>query len=235
MKTSFLRFGIWMTIMMIASSIGAYAQNAFFPTKAGIVLLFEQKNESGKTSGFKKQTIQNVEGSGDNMTISYTAELLDKNRKPANPPKKMDLKIIIKNGIMIFDMNQFFPSKQQSDVEFELSGAPMELPNNLQAGQALKDADATWTITIGIMNMKTTMKTIMKMTDGKCLAIEDLTVPAGKFKCHKITQTVTTTMMGKTFTGRSVSWYAPGVGVVKTETYDDKDKLQSSMELVEMN
>jgi len=230
MKTSFLRFGIWMTILMCASTIGAYAQNIFFPTKAGMVLLYERKNGSGKTEGFTKQTIQNVEGSGNNMTISYVSEMLDKNRKSANPPVEMPFKVTIKNGIMILDMNQMFAGMQKTGVKAEITGVPMELPNNLQPGQALKDADVTMSLDMGIMKMKTTMK----MTDGKCLAIEDVTVPAGTFKCHKITQTVTTTVLGKTSTGRSVSWYAPGVGTVKTESYDAKDKLQSSMELAEM-
>jgi len=230
MKTSFLKFGVWMTILMFASSVGAYAQNVFFPTKAGMVLVYERKNGSGKTEGFTKQTIKNVEGAGNNMTISYVAEMLDKNRKSANPPAEMPFQVTIKNGIMILDMNQMFAGMQKSGVKAEISGVPMELPNNLQPGQALKDADVTMSLDMGIMKMKTTMK----MTDGKCLAIEDVTVPAGTFKCHKITQTVTTTVLGKTSAGRSVSWYAPGVGTVKTESYDGKDKLQSSMELAEM-
>jgi hypothetical protein len=231
MKTLF-GFGIWMTILMSASTIGAYAQNTFFPTKAGLVQLYERKNGSGKTEGFTKQTIQNVEGSGSNMTVSYVAEILDKNRKPSNPPIEMPMKVVIKNGVVILDMNQMFLGSQKtSPMKMEITGMPMELPNNLQAGQSLKDADVTMSLDMGIMKMKT----VMKMTDGKCLAIEDVTVPAGTFKCHKITQTVTTTVMGRTTTGRTVSWYAPGIGTVKNESYDSKDKLQSSMELVEMN
>jgi hypothetical protein len=81
----------------------------------------------------------------------------------------------------------------------------------------------------------TKMRTVMKMTDGKCLAIESVTVPAGTFTCHKITQTVSTTVMRRDVVTRTVSWYAPGIGTVKTETYDNKDKLQSSMELVQVS
>jgi hypothetical protein len=74
------------------------------------------------------------------------------------------------------------------------------------------------------------------MFDGKCEAIEDVTVPAGTFKCHKITQTVATTgyIGRKEVISKTVSWYAPGIGTVKTETYDAKDKLQGSTELVEL-
>jgi hypothetical protein len=72
------------------------------------------------------------------------------------------------------------------------------------------------------------------MTDGKCLAIEEVTVPAGTFTCHKITQTATTTIMKKKVVAKTVSWYALGVGTIKTESYNEKDKLNSCTELVEI-
>jgi arginine deiminase len=77
------------------------------------------------------------------------------------------------------------------------------------------------------------MDTVMKMTDGKCLAIENVTVPAGTFKCHKITQTTTTSTMGVNDVTRTIYWYAPAIGAVKTEIYDNKDKLSSSSVLIE--
>jgi len=231
MKTSFLRFGIWMITLVIISTVGTSAQNAFFPAKAGMTLVSVQKNAKGNPESYSKLTITNVEGSGSNMSISYLTEVLDKNRNPSLPPIEVPCKVVIKDGVMILDMGQMFAGMQKAGIQAEITGMPMELPNSLQPGQSLKDADATMSLNMGIMRMKTTIK----MTGGKCLAIEDVTVPAGTFKCHKITQTVATTAMGRTSTSRTVTWYAPGVGNVKSETYDEKDKLQSSTELVEMN
>jgi len=231
MKTVF-RFFTGIAILVIASTTGVYAQNTFFPTKPGTALVYAQKNANGNPESYSKQTIKNVEGSGNNMTISYVAEMLDKNKKSANPPVEIPLKVIIKNGVMILDMNQMFAGQQKNrQMKTEITGVPMELPGDMQPGLSLKDADMTMSIDMGIMKMKTTMK----MTDGKCLAIEELTVPAGTFKCYKITQTVSTTIMGKNSTGRSLTWYAPGIGTVKSESYNSKDQLQSSTELVEMN
>jgi hypothetical protein len=81
---------------------------------------------------------------------------------------------------------------------------------------------------MGLMKMTTEIK----MTDGKCEAIEDVTVPAGSYKCHKITQTISTTAMRNTTVTKSVTWYASGVGVVKSETYDNRNRLTNSMELI---
>jgi len=138
--------------------------------------------------------------------------------------------VIIKDDVMILDMNQMFVGQMKDmQLKMDITGVPMELPSNMSPGQSLKDADMTMTLDMGIMKMKT----VIKMTDGKCLAIEDVTVPAGTFKCHKITQTVTTTIMRKDVVSRTVSWYAIGIGTVKTENYDAKDKLQSSTELID--
>jgi len=221
-----------MTALLVVNVTGAFAQNTFFSTKAGMVLVTAQKNAKGNIDGYTRMTIKNVEGSGNNMTISYVAEALNKNMKSAsNPPMEIPLKVIIKDGVMILDMQEMFAGQMKDQqMKMEITGVPMELPGSLQPGQSLKDAEITMSIDLVITKMTTTVK----MTDGKCLAIEDVTVPAGTFTCHKITQTATTTVMKKTIKTRTVSWMAPGVGTVKTESYDDKDKLTGSTELVEV-
>jgi len=230
MKTIHIFFVIG--ALLLANGI-VRAQNTFFPTKAGTVLLYVNNDAKGKAQNYSRQTIKSVEGSGSNMTISYILEALDKNRKPlTDPPMEIPCTVIIKDDVVILDMNQMFAGQMKDQqVKMEVTGVPMELPGNLQPGQTIKDADMTLTLDLGIMKMKTTMQ----MTDGKCLAIEDVTVPAGTFKCHKVTQTVTTTVMRKTVKSTTVSWFAPGVGTIKTETFNDKNKLDGSMELVEMN
>jgi hypothetical protein len=79
------------------------------------------------------------------------------------------------------------------------------------------------------------IRTEISLTDQQCLAIEDVIVPAGTFKCHKVTQTSTATVMRRTIITKTISWYAPNIGTVKSETYDDKNKLQSSIELVQVS
>jgi hypothetical protein len=141
------------------------------------------------------------------------------------------LKVDIRDGIVILDMKQMcLGQAKEMQMEMEITGVPSELPGDLQPGKKLKDAEVTMTVNMVFMKMKT----VIKMTGGECVAIEDVTVPAGTFKCYKVTQTVSTTVMNKDVVTRTISWYAPGIGVVKTESYN-KNQLQSSMELVEMN
>jgi hypothetical protein len=218
------------TALVVTMAAGVYAQSTFFPTKAGTVMTYVQKDAKGKVDSYSRSTIKKIEGSGKNITILYVVESLDKNRKSSNPPNEMSCKVIVKNNVMTLDMNQMFAGQSKDqNIQMEVTGIPMELPSNMNPGQSLKDAEMTMTIDM----VFTKMQTVIKMTDGKCLAIEDVTVPAGTFKCHKITQTVTTTVMKTKTVATTISWYATGIGAVKTETYDAKKKLLGSTELVE--
>jgi len=218
--------------LMLTYSI-TQAQHLFFPTKAGIVQYYVQKNAKGNPESYWRYTIKDVTGSGDNMSISYVMEYLDKNRKPANnPPVEIPLTVVIKDGKMVMDMKGMFASiLKDSQLNVEITGEPSELPGNIVPGQGLKDTEMTMTMNAGPIKIATNIK----ITDATCIAIEDVKVQAGTFKCHKIAQTVATTVMRRTVVSKTLSWYAPGVGIVKSENYNDKDQLENSTELVEMN
>ena len=221
-----------MLILILLSVTGLDAQNVFFPTKVGTVLTYSTVNPKGKVEGYVRQTITDVKGSGSNMTISYLSEVLDKDKPNCDPVMSMPLTITIKDGVMIMDLSAMMPSQngnpQMGDVKMEITGVPTEIPTNLQVGQTLKDANMVMSMNMGFLKMKTEVN----MTDGKCLAIEDITVPAGTYKCHKVTQTAQATVMKIKSTSTTLTWYTPGIGSVKNETYDKNNKLQSSMELV---
>jgi hypothetical protein len=221
-----------LTVLILVVGTGLYAQNAFFAVKKGMVLTYAENDAKGKTAGHSVLTIKDVKGSGRNMTITYGVEILDKNRKPLkNSPGEMTYEVVIKDGVVITDINQYVPAELgQAGVSIDISGEPPEIPGNLQPGQKIKDAEITITIDMGFIKMTT----LTKFTNQECLAIEDITVPAGTFKCHKITQTMTVTSGKKSQVTTTVSWYAPNIGEIKTETYDAKNKLTGSEVLVEL-
>jgi hypothetical protein len=217
--------------LLATATMGLYAQNTFFPTTAGTVLTYVQKNDKGKEDSYTRQTIKDVQVKGDETVIFYSFELLEKNQKSKNQP--FDCKVMIKGDVVTFDMNEAFASMQQDPemrAAIEITGIPLEISGSLRPGDKIKDAEMTMTMSVGFIKMST----IVKMMDGECLAIEEVTVPAGTFSCHKITQTSHTSVMGKNAEAKTISWYALGVGVVKTETYDDKGKFKNSTELVSL-
>jgi len=223
------------SIKMSVTATGA-GHDIFFPSNVGMALTYAQNDAKGNTESYLVQTIKDVKevkGPGKNMTITYGMAAMDKNRNPLLKGSLAELtyQVQIKDGVMIMDINQMIPAqvREQGAIKMEVSGTPVELPSIMHPGQTLKPSEITIAINLGIMKMNTVVK-----TEGKFLSIEDVKVPAGTFRCHKITQKITTTAVIVTTTQTTVSWYAPDIGAVKTDTYDDKNNLTSSLVLVEI-
>jgi len=207
-----------------------FSQDAFFATKKGLVLTYKAADAQGNTTGYSVITIKDVQGSGQDMSITYRVESLDKARRPLDSFGAQTFTVKLKDNVAYFDLNQFVPAQmKQPGMKMEVSGITMELPNDLKPGQKIKDSKITMTMDLGVMKMNAEVK----MVEGECLAVEDVTVPAGTFKSHKITQTVVASVSGMETTTRILSWYAPGLGTVKTEAYDNAYNLLSSNVLAE--
>jgi hypothetical protein len=219
-----------MAILVIAIGSGLYAQN-FTPPKVGMVLTYANNDAKGNVQDYSMITVKDIKGSGNNMTITFEGVGLDKNRKPIKGAE-FTYKAEVKNGVVIMDLNQLLPAEMKNQgIKMDVKGSGMELPSNLKAGQALKPYEATITMDIGGMKMTSKIK-----YEGKCQSIEDIKVPAGTFKSHKINEKITTTVMNMNTTGTSTSWWAASLGFfsVKTESYDEKNKLVSSQVLIEL-
>ncbi len=111
---------------------------------------------------------------------------------------------------------------QFKDMEYDISGTDLEIPNNLSVGQTLPDAQMIMNISMGgiKMNME------LHITNRKVIGKENITTPAGTFDCFIITSEMTT-KMGVSQTSNSKQWIAEGVGMVKQEEYQ-KGKVTSS-------
>ena len=70
------------------------------------------------------------------------------------------------------------------------------------------------------------------VTDRKVEALEKITTPAGTFDCMKITSVCFTKMLIKSET-EMTDWYAPNVGLVRSETYQ-RGKLLTFSELTDL-
>ena len=213
-------------ISVILTVSGVSAQNMFFLTKEGVTLEYANLNNKGNADSFTRMTIQNVEGSGNNLIVNYISTVLNKNHKPVGSID-VPYKVTIVNGVVEMDMTSYAPAGSEGVIEIE--GDKFRIPSNLSPGDKLDDVHFTVTI-----NMVIKIRTEISLSEQECLSIEDITVPAGTFKCHKLTQTNTTTAMRRTMVTKSISWYADGIGMIKSETYDAKDKLTSSTVLQSM-
>jgi hypothetical protein len=200
-------------------------QNVFFPAKEGLTLVYANLNAKGRAESYTQQTVRRVEGTDGNLSVSYVAKALDKNRKPVGDNSvEIPYTVTVRNGTVEWDMKSFAASGTESFIE--ITGDKLRIPSSLSPGDKLDDVTFTLTVNMGFK-----IRTEVSLTGQECLAVEDVTVPAGTFKCHKVTQTSAATVMRKTVVTKIITWYAPGIGTVKSETYSEKGKLLTATEL----
>ncbi len=208
------------------------AQETFFPTKEGTILTYKSFDKKDKLTGTVRYTINKVNINGNNIDITYLCESIDPKEKPVF---KEEITIHQKGDKLYFDMSNFinksaFQQNGEIPANIEITGNNMEVPANPQPGDILPDANVEMAMKVGFINMKMSAQ----VTNRKVEAIEDITVKAGTFKGYKFSGEVNSTVMGIKVNSKNTDWYAKGVGIVKTESYDKKGSLQSHMELIEI-
>lgn len=208
------------------------AQKTFFPTKEGTVLVYQSFDKKDKLTNTLRYTIKKVNTTNDGMDITYMCESKDaKDQLIFND----EITIHQKGDVLYMDMSNFvnkamFKQNGEIPADLEITGNNMEIPNNPKEGDVLPDANVVMAMKIGFVNMKMSAD----ITNRKVESIEDVTVKAGTFKGYKFTSDVNSTAMGIKAKSSNISWYAKGIGVIKSESFDKNGILQSRMELVEM-
>ena len=208
------------------------AQEIFFPTKEGTVLVYKSFDKKDKETGTTRYTITKINGNGSDLDITYLIESIDSKDKLVF---KDEITIQLKGDKLYCDMSNFinkaaFQQEGEIPAEIQITGNNMEIPSNPNPGDLLPDASVEMAMKMGFVNMKMSAN----VTNRKVEAIEDVTVAAGTFKGYKFSGDVNTVAMGIKVNAKSTEWYAKGVGIVKSESFDKNGKLQSRMELIEL-
>jgi len=221
---------LFLAIAMFGISLSA--QETFFPTKVGTVLKYQTTDKKGKVSGSFKYTITKVDVQGNDLDITYLVENMGMKDELVY---KDEITIHQRNGVISFDMSSFvnkgaFQQNGQIPAELSITGNSMQVPLNPEPGMTLPDANVLMAMKVGFMNMKMSAD----VTNRKIEAVEDITVKGGTFHCYRLTSDVKSVALGMTVKSKSIEWYAKGIGVIKTESYDDKGKLLASTQLTEV-
>lgn len=203
---------------------GSACENSYFAFKEGISTELTHYDKKGKISGITKQKVMAIEDVTDGFKATLEMENTDEKGKR---PSTANFDITCKGNSVFVDMRSMLnPESMAStqDMELEVTGDAMEFPNELTPGQILPD---------GSMEMKASMNGMKLMTiklyvsNRKVEGTETVTTPAGSFECVKMTQDTEMQSIFKMKT-RTTTWYAKGVGMVKTENYDKNGKLEGS-------
>ncbi len=218
--------------LAVLTGMGISAQKAFYPSKAGTRLTYQTTDKKGKLTGQTIYTVKAVTGSGDHFTVVYDIESQD---DKGNKLFSDQVTIRQEGDKAFFDMSNFlnkaaFQQNGEIPSTVEVTGNNMEIPLIPVPGMALPDASVTMAMKMGFVSLKMSVN----VTNRKVEAIEEVTVKGGSFSAFKITGDVGGTILGIKINTKGVDWYAHGVGLVKTETYDKKGNLESVLQLVEI-
>lgn len=214
-----------MLISLLAFVIGisgAFAQtdcSKYYPISDGAK--FEISLYNGKMKKEGKVAYSVINDGGDK--VLYTMEMYDKKdallgdstygMQCENDGVSIDFKSMMNSGM----------TSQFQNMEVDINGNNIYLPNNLSVNDVLPDAEMEITVTGAPIAMTSTIK----MVDRTVIGEEAVTTPAGTFQCKILTYT-TEMKMGIKSSGYTKQWLAEDVGMVKTEDYNKKGgKLRS--------
>lgn len=110
-----------------------------------------------------------------------------------------------------------------------VSGNNPVFPNTMKVGQTLPEA----TISISVKG-EISLDSGVKIYDRKVVAEEKITLEAETFDCIVITYTEDTSILFNK-TKKYKVWMAKGVGIVKSEEYDKKERLEKVVELTKFS
>lgn len=211
---------------------GVQAQETFFPTKEGVVLVYHNYDKKGKLTGMLRYTIVKIDSRGNDMDITYRCESIDAKEEILFGE---EITIRQKDEKLYFDMGNFvnkgaFAKEGQMPEGIEISGGSMEIPLYPEPGQELPDADVKMEMKLGIVNLR--MSALL--SNRRVEKIDEVIVKAGRFDCYKLSCDVSASILGIKSKSRVIDWYAKGIGTVKNETYDSKGNLESRTELIEV-
>jgi len=190
----------------------------FYPLEEGAKYQITSYDKKDKLTGVIDYSVK--ASTGDVATMSY--EMYD-DKGEMVVTSEYDV-TCTNDGISIDFKSLVAPEviEQYKDMEVDITGTNLLIPNNLSAGQSLPDADMLMTVKIDPISMKLNARVFNRKVEGK----ETITTPAGTFDCFVITFDHES-KMGIKFSGSAKQWLAEGVGMVSQVDYNKKGNIIS--------
>ena len=220
------------TICLI-SSLG-FSQSAcskYYPLEEGTTFQYTNYDKKGKLSGTIDYTTTNYRKENGLEIVTMKVNTKDKKGK-----ETVDFYYDIScdgTGISIDfkSLGNIGMLKQFENMETEVTGTNVIIPNSLSVGQKLPDSEMKMKISMASISMNVDVIT----KDRKVIGEEKMTTPAGTFNCLVLQTTTESNALGKKMSYTTKSWIAEGVGMVKQESYDDKGNMINYSDLTKFN
>tara|TARA_R110000782_G_scaffold161119_3_gene253131 strand:+ start:1179 stop:1871 length:693 start_codon:yes stop_codon:yes gene_type:complete len=196
----------------------------FYPMTEGVSMEYTNYNKKGKVEGISSYKVTETNTVGNTTNATMAINLKDEKGKEIY---STDYKLSCTGNMVTLDYESLLPSdmmNQYGDMDIEISGNDIEIPNDLSVGQNLNDANVTMKIGMSGINMNIAVDMLNRKVEKK----ESVTTPAGTYDCYVVYSENQSKMMMANQVYPSRVWLAEGVGMVKQETYKKNGDLMSS-------
>lgn len=210
----------FVTLCVLLATLPTWAQAPYACVTKGAVLEYANYNEEDKVESYSRQVLQEVSDLGDgNYDFRITNSTI---AEPGQKGEGADAFVTL--GEIREGAARIAISGMNGTVDVSGSDpALLQLPNKLAVGYQLPIGD----IRVSMEGIAV----VASVTDNEVIGREEVTVPAGKFKCYIVKQDVEVNMMGVAAVTTTKTWYSRGVGIVKSESTMG-NRLISRTELV---
>ncbi len=208
----------------IATVIAQDNCSTFYPMNEGVSMEYTNYNKKGKIEGVSNYKVIEANHSGDTTTATMSINLKDNKGKDIY---STSYNLTCSGNAVTLDYESLLPTEmmeQYGDMDIEISGNDIEIPNELTVGQNLKDANVAMKISMSGINMNMTVD----MTNRKVEKKESVTTSAGTYDCFVLYSENRSKMMMANQVYPSRVWLAEGIGMVKQETYKKNGDVMSS-------
>ena len=206
------------TLLVLAGlglALTALAQHPFTCTTEGAKLHYMSTDAKGNETSTADVDIVKVVSSGSSFTITQVTQLFLNGKAFTKP---IETVATVQDGDVVVDFS--------GGLSLATEGGGFVLPKRLAVGLELPTGE----VTVDVQGLKVKQD----ISFHKVIAKEELTVPAGTYECYVVERQYTAKMLGIKMKGSMKTWYARGIGAVRTDTYDKKGKLSTSQVLTEV-
>ena len=217
---------ILLAILLLLAGLSARAGEPYVCLQAGRTLEYERHKANGRLERTTTMQYTRIRQEGDTRIVEYLFTLRGPGGSVLYGGSAPMATEVAPDGAIRQDLgaslravlHNMFPGAAQS-----VESVPAVIPATLHPGDRLPDAHCT--VKTGIMTHT------IDLTERTVLRFERVRVPAGEFDCVVIREHKVERGVGRNRDTVSESWYAPGVGPVRHDTYRDSGgsrKLEAS-------
>ena len=223
---------ILIALLAVAPEVIAQEEcRPYLPIEVGTQWEMTNYNAKGKQQGKISYELLDMVTSGNETVFTVATKTFDKKGTEIYT-NNFTAKCV--DGKFEFDMAMKMDGAAMGpfqNMDVEVDASRYSIPDaDAAAGTALEDGSLRVSSTGGGIGINMTVA----ITDRLVEARETISTEAGEFDCLVLTQKVATKVVINV-RGASKEWYAPNIGVVRTESYNKKGKLLGYSEITSIS